>query len=96
MKVNFNVDILDIAGNPVKTPDGQGMKIKEALANSIVQSRAEGNYMALFELAQKIYRSEAEEDYTPFEIEIIERVLETSGIWVLAAAQVKNIILKNK
>jgi hypothetical protein len=83
MKVNLAIEIKDIEGNSFQ---GEPMLLSKLVGNALFTAEEKDDPIRVYELAKKIYYSEAEIEMTKSDADLIKEKVKEKGFTVLVLA----------
>jgi hypothetical protein len=83
MKVNLAIEIKDIEGNSIQ---GETMLLSKLVGNALFTAEEKDDPIRVYELAKKIYYSEAEIEMTKSDADLIKDKVKAKGFTVLVLA----------
>jgi len=83
MKVNLAIEIKDIEGNAIQ---GEPMLLSKLVGNALFTAEEKDDPIRVYELAKKIYYSEAEIEMTKSDADLIKEKVKAKGFTVLVLA----------
>ena len=83
MKVNLAIEIKDIEGNALQ---GEPMLLSKLVGNALFTAEEKDDPIRVYELAKKIYYSEAEIEMTKSDADLIKEKVKAKGFTVLVLA----------
>ena len=83
MKVNLAIEIKDIEGNAIQ---GETMLLSKLVGNALFTAEEKDDPIRVYELAKKIYYSEAEIEMTKSDADLIKEKVKAKGFTVLVLA----------
>ncbi|HEX4850147.1 MAG TPA: hypothetical protein VFV08_05030 [Puia sp.] len=93
MKLNFNIDILQLDGTPFKDDAGNILNLGKVLANNLV-SPAKGDIMKMFDWAKALYAGETI-DLFPSDQELLKKTItDFPGVSLLVKARMLEVFEK--
>ncbi len=83
MKVNLAIEIKDIEGNSIQ---GEPMLLSKLVGNALFTAEEKDDPIRVYELAKKIYYSQAEIEMTKSDADLIKEKVKEKGFTVLVLA----------
>ena len=83
MKVNLAIEIKDIEGNAIQ---GETMLLSKLVGNALFTAEEKDDPIRVYELAKKVYYSEAEIEMTKSDADLIKEKVKAKGFTVLVLA----------
>jgi hypothetical protein len=83
MNVNLAIALTDIEGNKIKSENGEEMLLSKMVGNALFSAEEKEDPIRIYELAKKIYYSEAEIELGKSDADLIKEKVKAKGFTVL-------------
>lgn len=96
MKLNFNADLLNVEGDPIKNKNGENLRLNGVLASSIMGSTSKENVVKFFDWAIKL-QQEGVLDLDKADQALLKTTIENlDGITVLGKGRLLEVFDKRE
>jgi hypothetical protein len=83
MNVNLAIALTDIEGNKITNENGEFMFLSKMVGNALFSAEEKDDPIRIYELAKKIYYSEAEIEVSKSDADLIKEKVKAKGFTVL-------------
>jgi hypothetical protein len=83
MNVNLAIALTDIEGSAIQNEKGEEMLLSKMVGNALFAAEEKEDPIRLYELAKKIYYSEAEIEVSKSDADLIKEKVKAKGFTVL-------------
>jgi hypothetical protein len=83
MIVNLAIALTDIEGNKIKNENGEEMLLSKMVGNALFSAEEKDDPIRLYELAKKIYYSEADIELSKSDADLVKEKVKAKGFTVL-------------
>jgi hypothetical protein len=83
MIVNLAIALTDIEGNKIKNENGEDVSLSKMVGNALFSAEEKDDPIRLYELAKKIYYSEADIELTKSDADLVKEKVKAKGFTVL-------------
>ena len=83
MIVNLAIALTDIEGNKIKNENGEFMYLSKMVGNALFSAEEKDDPIRLYELAKKIYYSEADIELSKSDADLVKEKVKAKGFTVL-------------
>jgi hypothetical protein len=83
MIVNLAIALTDIEGNKIKNENGEEVSLSKMVGNALFSAEEKDDPIRLYELAKKIYYSEADIELSKSDADLVKEKVKAKGFTVL-------------
>jgi hypothetical protein len=83
MIVNLAIALTDIEGNKIKNENGEDVSLSKMVGNALFSAEEKDDPIRLYELAKKIYYSEADIELSKSDADLVKEKVKAKGFTVL-------------
>jgi len=83
MIVNLAIALTDIEGNKIKNENGEEVSLSKMIGNALFSAEEKEDPIRLYELAKKIYYSEADIELSKSDADLVKEKVKAKGFTVL-------------